>query len=279
LAVINRYGFNSQGVDVVKENLRDFREHYKGTVGVNIGKNKTGDANHDYALLIRELGPLADYLVVNISSPNTPGLRDLQILGLEVLLLHCKQARQDAGLSTPLLVKIAPDLTDAQLQEVATACLTVGLDGIVVCNTTTSRPDDLISRHALQEGGLSGAPIKDRSTECIRKLYEYTNGELLIIGVGGVGSGKDAWDKLTAGASLVQLYSMMVYQGPGVVSRVRHELAEIMLQNGKRSLNDVIGCDHDEIFWKRQQEQTAQNRRRNSGVLMEELVVETSGAP
>lgn len=203
--IINRYGFNSVGSNKVEENLRAYRESLiekkdtadrpwymrlfqliyhpsppKGVVGVNIGKNKVTSkeqAVHDYTQLIRQLGPYADYLVINISSPNTPGLRDLQH---DEQLLHllqlCLATRNTLARRVPLLVKIAPDLTDEQLQSIGTTCLQVGLDGVVVTNTTNARPSDLVSKHKQELGGLSGAPIKDRSTETIRKLYGMTNG-------------------------------------------------------------------------------------------------------
>jgi dihydroorotate dehydrogenase len=130
-------------------------------------------------------------------------------------------------------------------------------DGVVVTNTTNQRSDDLVSvLHREEVGGLSGAPLKDRSTACIRKLYKWTNGDLFIIGVGGIGSGEDAYEKLKAGASVIQIYSMMVYNGPGCVSRIRHDLADLMLQNGQRSLQDVIGRDHEEIFWRKRQQRS-----------------------
>jgi len=234
-------------------------------LGVNIGKNKTSeDAVADYVTGIETLSPYADYIVINISSPNTAGLRDLQHAdALKRLLDACIKARDRVAASSedakkkstpvPLFVKLAPDLSDEELRHVARTCLAMGVDGIVVTNTTLQRPADLLSREAREIGGLSGAPIKDRSTECIRTVFTATEGRLPIIGVGGIGSGKDAYEKLAAGASLVQVYSMMVYKGPGLISRIRHELAECMVQNGKRTLKDVIGSDHDEIFWKKRE--------------------------
>jgi dihydroorotate dehydrogenase len=248
-----------------------------GRVGVNIGKNKatpTEDAAHDFCQNIRRLGPYADYLVINISSPNTAGLRDLQEANkLEALLQTCVRARneleggggeqqQQHHQRVPLLVKLAPDLTNEELKEVAQVLLKSGIDGIVVTNTTNQRPDDLISKHRSEPGGLSGVPVRDKSTEVIRTLFALTDGQIPIIGVGGVGSGHDAYVKLKAGASLVQVYSMMVYKGPGVVSKIRKELAELMLQNGQRSIEDVVGMDHDDIFW-RKREEHAERARQN----------------
>lgn len=282
--IINRYGFNSKGAQVVKKNLEMYRHPpsveqtafqkiwyflypkpaSKGLVGVNIGKNKTSEnAVADYVSSIELLGPYADYLVINVSSPNTPNLRDLQRAeSLESLLAACLKARDKLPEKVPLLVKLAPDLTDEELGQVAGVIRKMGADGIVVTNTTNQRPNDLISHHKMELGGLSGKPVKDRSTECIRKLFALTNGEVPIVGVGGIGSGHDAYEKLKAGASLVQVYSMLVYKGPGVVSRIRKELAELMLQNGHRSIEDVIGSDHEEIHWRQMQDRLRRQRRK-----------------
>jgi dihydroorotate dehydrogenase len=300
LGIINRYGFNSKGADRVEENLREFRQQpvintpsklkktlslfrgesskasKSGIVGVNIGKNKDsqdGDILEDYRTNIHKLGPYADYLVLNISSPNTAGLRDLQQGdALRALLTGCIESRDKLAAETtkdavPLLVKIAPDLDDDQLKEVAGICLELHIDGLIVTNTTNQRPADLVSFHRNETGGLSGAPVKDRSTECIRKVYAATGGKIPIIGVGGVGSGKDAYDKLKAGASIVQVYSMMVYQGPGLVSRIRHELAEIMIQNGQRRVQDVIGLDHNDLFWKSREERSTTLRKNEEEII------------
>lgn len=234
-----------------------------GLVGVNIGKNKAStefeQVVSDYVSNIVLLGRYADYLVLNISSPNTAGLRDLQQADiLRALLQPCLAARDALDERVPMLIKLAPDLADDDLAAIAAVLLDLEIDGIVVSNTTNQRPNDLISKHRSEPGGLSGAPVKDKSTEVIRKMFALTRGKIPIIGVGGVGSGYDAYAKLKAGASLVQVYSMMIYQGPGVVSRIRHELAELMLQNGQRSLQDVVGVDHDEIFWQRSQDRYQQ---------------------
>ena len=288
LGIINRYGFNSKGADAVEENLKAFRqsqreaaEHVsqdetntysnyvkplvswifppakpaKGLLGINIGKNKTTeDAKVDYVQNILQLGSYADYIVINISSPNTPNLRDLQKAdAISELVQACLKARNQLSKPVPLLVKLAPDLTDDELKSMIPTLRQV--DGIVVTNTTNARPESLTSTENIDEiGGLSGAPLKDKSTEIIRKLYSMMNGDVFIIGVGGVGSGEDAYEKLKAGASIVQIYSMMVYKGAGCVSRIRHDLADLMIQNGQKSLSEVIGRDHEEIFWKRYQE-------------------------
>ena len=297
-AIINRYGFNSKGADVVEESLKEYRRSLNlleskkdttewweqiynflwpgqqqiGLLGINLGKNKTSTTPlEDYQKLIHQLGPYADYLVINVSSPNTPGLRDLQnTTSLEGLLRGCQEACQELAEkqggkqqpAPPLLVKLSPDLTDSELKDIAGVLIKLDIDGIILTNTTTARPTSLISLNKGETGGLSGQPLKDRSTECIRLLYRYTEGKIPIIGVGGISSGKDAYEKLRAGASLVQVYSGMIYKGPGMVSKIRDEVAELMLQNGQRDLQkDVIGIDHDDLFWKRQQQQQQQQQQ------------------
>lgn len=190
-----------------------------------------------------------------MSSPNTPGLRSLQQRELlHNLLSHTLKARDTYAPHAPLLVKLAPDLSSDEMEDVAHVIMDTGVDGMIVSNTTNVRPESLISKHRIETGGLSGAPIKDRSTECIRTMYKLTEGKVPIIGVGGVGSGRDAYDKLKAGASLVQVYSMMVYEGPGLVSRIRKELADIILENGYKSVEDVVGAEHEDIYWNLREE-------------------------
>jgi dihydroorotate dehydrogenase len=192
-------------------------------------------------------------------------LRDLQEAEqLESLLQTCVRVRNELETEqrVPLLVKLAPDLTDDDLEEIAKVLMKSDIDGIVVTNTTNQRPNDLISKHRVEVGGLSGVPVRDKSTEVIRTLFALTDGKIPIIGVGGVGSGHDAYVKLKAGASLVQVYSMMVYKGPGVVSKIRKELAELMLQNGQRSIEDVVGMDHDDIFWRKREEHAERARKK-----------------
>ena len=237
-----------------------------GVIGINLGMNKESGGSEntviaDYTTLIQQLGPYADYLVINISSPNTPGLRDWQTDsdGFPKLLTACLTARNqlDDDSVPPLFVKVAPDLTDDELMKIAKTCADVGIDGFVVANTTNQRPADLIHHHlaTVEHGGLSGRPLRDRSTAMIRVLYKATNGRIPIIGVGGISSGHDIYDKLRAGASLVQVYSHMIYFGPGSVSQLRKELAELLILHGYRNVKDVVGLDHDEITWEKRHEQ------------------------
>ena len=213
--VINRYGFNNDGMDNVEPRVRTCVRNGK-PLGVNVGKNKITaeeDAVSDYSKTIRKLGPHADYLVVNVSSPNTPGLRDLQKKEvLEKLLTQLVVVRDELAHHPPILVKIAPDLNGAELKDIASASLDSKVDGIIVNNTTISRPDTLQNANKAQAGGLSGRPLRELATKTIASMYGHLDGKIPIIGVGGIGSGQDAYDKILAGASLVQIYSMYVFQ-------------------------------------------------------------------
>jgi len=250
-AVINRYGFNSEGHDAVKSRLELVRQRgFSGVLGVNLGKNKTSvSAIEDYTAGVKKFGGLADYLVINISSPNTPGLRSLQ--GKEDLSKLVKAvlgAREELKMShpPPILVKIAPDLTEDDKTDIAEVVTAPGskVDGLVISNTTITRPDSLESSSKGEVGGLSGVPLVNLSTKTVRDMYRLTFGQLPIVGVGGVSSGQDAWEKILAGASLVQLYSALVYQGPPIVTRVRRELSEILAESEFSSLQEAVGADH-----------------------------------
>eukprot|EP00956_Cyclotella_meneghiniana_P008685 scaffold11862_cov74-Cyclotella_meneghiniana.AAC.5 len=241
--------------------------HRTGVLGVNLGKNKTSeDEVGDYTYGIKELGPFADYLVINVSSPNTPGLRSLQQADrLRNLITSTQQARDTYAQHAPLFVKLAPDLSMDELKEVANVIMETKIDGMIVSNTTNARPDFLLSKNKSETGGLSGAPIREKSTECIRTMYKLTSGNVPIIGVGGVGSGRDAYEKIKAGASLIQVYSMMVYEGPGLISRIRNELAEIVADNGHKSVEEVVGSDNEEIYWRKREERVKRKMKEAEG--------------
>ncbi len=245
-AVINRMGFNNQGLDFVADRLA--ARPRTGIVGANLGKNKdTEDAAADYEKGAARLAPLSDYLVINVSSPNTPGLRALQGRDqLEALVGRTRAALTKAMPSgaPPLLLKIAPDLAWEDLADIAAVALDGGLDGLIVSNTTVARPDSLRSANARQTGGLSGAPLFEASTAMLRRVYELTRGRLPIIGVGGIASGSEAYAKIRAGASLIQLYSAMVYEGPSLVTRIKREMADLLARDGFTSIGQAIGADH-----------------------------------
>ncbi|XP_041841673.1 dihydroorotate dehydrogenase (quinone), mitochondrial [Melanotaenia boesemani] len=255
-AVINRYGFNSCGLAEVQERLKarekTQQKHSKAglPLGINLGKNKLSqDAGADYMEGVRALGPLADYLVVNVSSPNTPGLRDLQGKA-ELRQLLCSVLKERDALKEehkpPVLVKIAPDLSAQDKQDVADVITELGVDGLMVSNTTVSRPETLQDPQKSEAGGLSGQPLKDLSTSTVREMYNLTRGKVPIVGIGGVASGQDAMDKIRAGASLVQLYTALTYQGPPVVTKIKRELEQLLKDQGFSCVSEAVGADHRE---------------------------------
>lgn len=243
-AVINRLGFNNQGLDAARRRLLCLQGR-PGIRGINIGANKdASDRVADYVTGLTQLAPLADYVTINISSPNTPGLRGLQNRAeLDQLLGAVMKARSKLARRIPLLVKIAPDLDEQACADIASLALTHGIDGLIVSNTTVARSDSLRSHHRGETGGLSGRPLFQPSTEILRTMRRLTKGQLVLIGVGGVSSGEDAWAKIRAGASLVQLYTALVYEGPTLVGRIKRELSACMQRDGIKSISDAIGLD------------------------------------
>uniref|UniRef100_A0A671TQN6 Dihydroorotate dehydrogenase (quinone), mitochondrial n=1 Tax=Sparus aurata TaxID=8175 RepID=A0A671TQN6_SPAAU len=253
-AIINRYGFNSCGLlDAqqrlkAREGIQEQQSKAGLPLGINLGKNKLSqDAGADYLEGVRVLGPLADYLVVNVSSPNTPGLRDLQgkaeLHQLLQTVLKARDALQGES-KPPVLVKIAPDLTAQDKQDIADVVTELGVDGLMVTNTTVSRPETLQDANKSEVGGLSGQPLKDLSTDSVREMYNLTKGKVPIVGIGGVASGQDALDKIRAGASLVQLYTALTYQGPPIVTKIKRELEQLLKEQGFRSVSEAVGADH-----------------------------------
>lgn len=247
-AVINRLGFNNHGMAAVAARLARRGRAGPGVLGVNVGANKdAADRVEDYVTGIDRFARLADYLTVNISSPNTPGLRALQSrAALDDLLARVVAARDGAaadGPPTPLFLKIAPDLTDEDARDIADVALARAVDGLIVSNTTLARPDTLTSPHRGQAGGLSGRPLFTASTRVLADMYRLTEGRLPIVGVGGVSSGGDAYAKIRAGASLVQLYTALVYEGPGLVGRIKRELASLLKRDGFASVAAAVGVD------------------------------------
>jgi dihydroorotate dehydrogenase len=240
-AVVNRMGFNSGGLDALVARLS--RRARSGIVGVNLGKNRdTHDAAADYAEGVRRAAEFADYLVVNVSSPNTPGLRGLQDRAvLEALLGRLTRVREETGCRVPLLVKIAPDLGPAERRAIARVALDTGIDGLIISNTTVERPSDLVSRHAHEEGGLSGPPLFAPSTALLADMHRLTEDRLPLIGVGGIASAADAYAKIRAGASLVQLYTGLVFAGPALVGEIKSGLAGLLRRDGFVSIAEAVG--------------------------------------
>jgi dihydroorotate dehydrogenase len=247
--VINRLGFNSKGLAAFAEQLarRRRKAGARGIVGANVGKNRdVTDAAGDYAKGIAALCGLADYLVCNLSSPNTPGLRNLQARGqLQEVIARVQEARQRAaaGRLPPLLLKVGPDLDSGAIRDIAEVALAEKVDGLIVGNTTLERPATLRSRHAREAGGLSGVPLLARANACLAGMYRIVGGRMPIIGCGGVASGADAYSKIRAGASLVQLYTALVYHGPELVAQIKRDLAALLRADGYQSVAAAVGAD------------------------------------
>jgi len=257
-ALINRMGFNNIGAHALQEKLQYWKD--KGLwpdspVGINLGKSKITplkDAPLDYSGSIKILWKHADFFVINVSSPNTPGLRNLQeSKNLESVIVKCCEINKecsegDGDAKKPLLVKIAPELDDGFLEDIVKLVKKHKLSGIVATNTTIDRPEtaNTSSEKIYKEaGGLSGAPLKDKSTEMIRKIYRLTKGKIPIIGVGGIFTAEDAWNKITAGASIVQLYTGLVFEGPGIAKSIVKGLKKRVESEGFESISDAVGIE------------------------------------
>ena len=257
-ALINRMGFNNIGAELIHDNLQKWKERglWPGTpVGVNLGKSKItplDEASDDYAGSMRILWDHADFFVINVSSPNTQGLRDLQERHhLDSILKRCQETNTECSNKSeaetkPLLVKIAPELDDEQIKSILDLLPKHNIQGIIATNTTTERPDTSNSKCKKvydEDGGLSGAPLKSTSTEVIRKLYRMTDGKIPIIGVGGIFNDEDAWEKITAGASLIQLYTGLVFEGPGIARSIITGLSKRVKQAGFDNISEAVGIN------------------------------------
>jgi dihydroorotate dehydrogenase len=247
-AVINRMGFNNDGAEAVLRRLVA-RAHHGGIVGVNVGANKdSADRTADYVKLIETFAPVASYFTVNVSSPNTPGLRNLQqAAALDDLLAKVIEARervrQSAG-DSPVLLKIAPDLRLSELDDVVHIARSRKIDGMIVANTTLARPSSLREQdRANEQGGLSGRPLFRLSTRMVAETYVRVEGAFPLIGVGGIDTGGAALTKIRAGASLIQLYSSLIYKGLGLVDSIKSDLASTLLRTGRDSLSEIVGAD------------------------------------
>ena len=244
-AIINRLGFNNEGYDAVHRRLSTRLD--AGLVGVNIGANRDSrDRPADYAAGVARFADIADYLAINVSSPNTPGLRDLQERdALGELLLRVAEARAAQRKRVPLFLKVAPDLDDDALAAIARTTLDAGIEGMIVANTTTARDGLGDPRHAGEAGGLSGRPLFRRSTRLIARLRKLVGPELVLIGAGGIDSAETAFAKITAGADLVQLYTGLVFQGPSLPARIVAGLPALLERRGLASIADAVGIDAD----------------------------------
>ncbi len=239
-ALINRLGFNNDGMEIIYDRLNRIKK--KGVIGINIGANKdTKDKIDDYQIGIKKFSKIADYMTINISSPNTPGLRDLQSgKSLQELIKIIAAFKKD-GLKTPVLIKLAPDLTKKELKMIIQHSINGKIDGLIFSNTTVERKDIINKRFCNEEGGLSGRPLMQKSTELLRDAYIISEGKIPLIGVGGIFTGHDIIEKIKNGASLIQLYTAIVYEGPALISRLKKELITEVEKYGVKSVSELVG--------------------------------------
>jgi dihydroorotate dehydrogenase len=240
-ALINRLGFNNDGIEVIKARIKSDRK--KGILGVNIGPNKkTKDQKNDFCLGLKNFFDIADYITVNISSPNTEGLRDFHDQKkLKDLLLALNKIKKDNRTNIPLLLKISPDIDNSHISEIADTAINNNISAVILTNTTNGNRDNLSSDLKREEGGLSGDPLHQISTNMIKKFYKELGSKIPIIGVGGVNSGKSAYEKIISGASLLQLYTSFVYRGPTTAKDIKKELIQILKSDGVKNIKEAIG--------------------------------------
>ena len=240
-ALINRLGFNNDGMEKVKNRI--ISEKKKGILGINIGPNKnTKDQKNDFCLGLKNFFDIADYITINISSPNTKDLRNFHDKEkLEDLLLSLNKIKKESKTNIPLLLKVSPDIKDNHIDEIIDVALKNDISAIILTNTTDSNRDNLTSEDGREEGGLSGEPLQQISTNMIKKFYKQLKGKIPIIGVGGVNSGKSAYEKIIAGASLLQLYTSFVYRGPSAAKDIKKELIQILKSEGIKDIKDAVG--------------------------------------
>jgi dihydroorotate dehydrogenase len=240
-ALINRLGFNNDGMEKIKNRIK--LESKRGILGINIGPNKdTKDQKNDFCLGLKNFFDIADYITVNISSPNTEGLRDFHNQEkLENLLSSLNKIKKDNKTNIPLLLKVSPDIRDNDVSEIAGIAMKNDISAIILTNTTNGNKDKLVSENKKEKGGLSGRPLQQLSTNLIKKFYKQLNDKIPIIGVGGVDSGKSAYQKIVAGASLIQLYTGFVYKGPSTAKDIKKELIQILKTEGIKNIKDAVG--------------------------------------
>lgn len=246
-AIINRMGFNNEGIEAAVKRLKAYRIRAAAPVGLNVGLNKErANMIEDYTDLIMRASSAADYVTVNISSPNTPGLRNLQQGDYFPALLRIITEAQDAyaqqhGVRIPVFVKIAPDMTEDDIRTLGDHAVHAAIDGMIISNTTISRPESLKSRHHHEQGGLSGLPLKEKACDALRTMYRHVKNSFVLIGAGGISDAHDVLERIEAGASLVQLYSAMIYQGPYIAADIHATLPALLEEKSYHSIADAIG--------------------------------------
>ncbi len=242
-ALINRLGFNNHGSEIVAQRISENKP--QGILGINIGPNKESrNKSEDFYICLSKLYSYADYVTINISSPNTEGLRDFHESNSMIKLLEgLNKLKEDKNIDKPLIVKISPDIHEKEISNIVEIIKKYKINGVIISNTTDKNREKLLDGKKNESGGLSGKPIKNISTNLIKKFYKELNRKITIIGVGGVDSGESAFDKITAGADVVQLYTGMVYRGPGVVKEIKKELISILKNNKIKNISDAVGIN------------------------------------
>jgi len=240
-ALINRLGFNNDGAEVVRKRIEN--NSPESLLGINIGPNKDSkDMVNDFIKCAEIFFPLGDYITINISSPNTPGLRDFhKIEFLNKLLLKINQVREKSNFNKFFLLKVSPDLESSSVDNITKLILEHKIDGVILTNTTDKNRENLLDKKKVEVGGLSGRPLQDLSTQFIKKFYKNLKGEIPIIGVGGIDSGESAFEKISAGASALQLYTGLIYKGPTVIKEIKNELIQILKNKGFKNIKEAIG--------------------------------------
>ena len=242
-ALINRLGFNNHGSEVVSKRIADNLP--SGFLGINVGPNKdTKNKEEDYYFCLSRLSSYAGYLTINISSPNTEGLRDFhEKKELEKLLTGLTKIKNEKNISKPLVVKLSPDINDKDISEIMEIIIKFKIEGVIVSNTTDGNRENLLDIQKKEKGGLSGRPLKEMSTSLIKKIYKETRGKIQIIGVGGVDSGQAAFEKISSGANAIQLYTGMVYKGPGIVKHIKKDLISICKKEKFKNISEAVGIN------------------------------------
>ena len=243
-AIINRLGFNNIGAEKVLQNIEKYDSaNGPGLLGVNLGKNlDSKELIEDYLKLLKIFNRKASYITLNVSSPNTPGLRELeQKDNLDKLVKKISLFKRKNSVNIPVFLKIDPDISKNQLGDISDIVLSSRIDGVIISNTSIQRSNELISKHASEKGGISGLPIKETSNKLLKDFYILTNGKIPLIGVGGISSGKDAYERILNGASLIQFYTSLIYKGPSIVSNIKKELIYLLKKDNYNSINQAIG--------------------------------------
>jgi len=242
-ALINRLGFNNDGIETIKQRIRSGNR--EGILGINIGPNKeTKDQKNDFSLGLKSFFDVVDYITINISSPNTERLRDFHDKEkLKDLLVSLDKIKKEKKTNIPLLLKVSPDIKESDIPEIVETAIQNNISAIVLTNTTNGNRDNLKNESKKEEGGLSGKPLQTISTNIIKKFYKQLGGKIPIIGVGGVNSGKSAYEKIIAGASLLQLYTGFVYRGPSTAKDIKKELIQILKEEGIKNIKEAVGKD------------------------------------